>query len=220
MLDELDGKFPRDEKLNIPAETGVLYLDFQSSSPRDEALSKELGKLLVGKSVLGLVAKSAAPRSPNGPAIVCRVKLQGSDEKPEALVWVESSNPKGDEWAPAGKFTLPIVRDASGTIKAEDVATSIGEGLLSRLVRAQLMKPHRVNSRLVYEVRVDNASPLILNGIAISGSSASPNESPSVISGICVSPHRSTSLPATPEQVQKLGLKQGLRVVAVDLSGL
>ena len=41
-----------------------------------------------------------------------------------------------------------------------------------------------------------------------------------LISGICISPRRSMTVPATEEVVKTLGLRKGIRVVAADLSGL
>ena len=121
-----------------------------------------------------------------------------------------------------GKFTLPIGRDEAGAVKSADLANGIGDGLLSRLVRAQLnKKPHRVNGKLIYQVQVDNASPLILNGIAILGSTSSPTEAPerrlghlclAAAGAPCSRPPRNSSIDSV--------LKKGVRVTAVDLSGL
>ncbi len=37
---------------------------------------------------------------------------------------------------------------------------------------------------------------------------------------LCIPPRKSMTLPASEEAVKSLGLKQGIRVMAVDLSGL
>ena len=41
-----------------------------------------------------------------------------------------------------------------------------------------------------------------------------------MLSGICLSPRRSMTVPASEEVVKSLGLKKGIKLVALDLSGL
>jgi hypothetical protein len=45
-------------------------------------------------------------------------------------------------------------------------------------------------------------------------------ERPKVLSGICVSPRRSLTIPADEQVVKTLGLKKGIKLTALDLSGL
>ena len=52
------------------------------------------------------------------------------------------------------------------------------------------------------------------------GMGSKPGESPRTLQGIGLSPRRFLTLPATAEAAERFGLKQGVRVVAVDLSGL
>jgi hypothetical protein len=52
------------------------------------------------------------------------------------------------------------------------------------------------------------------------GSSSPQDEQPKVLGGICIAPRRSLTVPATEEAVKTLGLKKGIRVMALDLSGL
>ena len=96
-----------------------------------------------------------------------------------------------------------------------------GRGTLNRLVRAQLIKGPRDKGKLTYRIRIDNASPLILNGLAALGTDSKPRtQTPRVLSGISIPPRRSMTVPASEEVVKTLGLKHGIRVVAIDLSGL
>ena len=78
----------------------------------------------------------------------------------------------------------------------------------------------REKGKLIYQVRIENASPLVLNGLAVLGTTSKAGETPKVLLGICVSPRRSMTVPASEEVVKTLGLKQGIRVVALNLSGL
>jgi hypothetical protein len=58
------------------------------------------------------------------------------------------------------------------------VADALAEGLLGRLVRAQLIKGPRVNGKATYQIRVDNASPLILNGLVLAGPGSTRRRGP------------------------------------------
>ena len=60
----------------------------------------------------------------------------------------------------------------------------------------------------------------MLNGVALVGAGADDGEPAKVLAGIALSPRRSLSMPATAEAVEKMGLKKGIRVLALDLSGL
>jgi hypothetical protein len=61
---------------------------------------------------------------------------------------------------------------------------------------------------------------LILNGLAVLGTASRADEAPKVWSGISIPPRKCMMLPASEEVVKTLGLKKGIRVVAIDLSGL
>jgi len=200
-------------------ESGTLLFDVRASNATFEPLASELGALLKGKTVLGLRAESKAPARPEGPSVLCRILVSGSETKPQALVQVSASDGTATKWLPAGKFTLPMARE-SGKLKGAEFGNALAEGILGRLVRAQLSKGPRVKGKETYRVRIDNASPLILNGLAVSGTSTKAGELPKVLSGICLSPRRSMTVPAGAEVVEQLGLKGGVRVIAADLSGL
>ena len=89
-------------------------------------------------------------------------------------------------------------------------------------MRAQVIKGTARDKagKLVYQIRIDNASPLILNGIAMLGTASKADEAPKVWWGISISPRRSLTLPATEADVRTMGLKKGIKLVAIDLSGL
>jgi hypothetical protein len=87
-------------------------------------------------------------------------------------------------------------------------------------VRAQLNKGVKDKGKMHYSIRIDNASPLVLNGLAALGTTSKPDETPKVLAGICLSPRKSMTVPASEEVVKALGLKKGIKVVALDLSGL
>ena len=144
-----------------------------------------------------------------------RVRLKGDD----ALVQVVSSDGAGEKWIPFGKFTIAVKSEA-GKFEAARFIDSLAEGLLNRLVRMQLVKGPREKGKLTYRLRIDNASPMLLNGVAALGMESGKDELPRVLSGVSIPPRRSFTVPASEEVVKKLGLKHGVRIVALDLSGL
>ncbi len=196
-------------------ETGRVLFQVQGTGAASEALAAEVGKAVQGKTVLGLVAELGIPARPAGPAVSCRVRLTAG----EALVQVDGSDAAGRSWVPLGKFSLPIASDP-GKVDVTKFTDAMAGGMLERLVRTQLIKGPRAKGKPTYQIRIENGSPLILNGLAAVGIESAKDEAPKVVSGISISPRRSMSLPASEEVVKLLGLKKGIRLVAVDLSGL
>ena len=198
-------------------DSGTLLFEIEALDGGQKENAAALEKAIRGTWVLGLPAKIGVPDAPDGPAVACRVRL-GRDE---ALVQVLGSSADATRWVSFGKFALPIAR-AKGQFDALRFADDLSEGLLNRLVRAQLSKGPRVKGKETFRVRIDNASPLILNGLAVLGAGESSGEAavPKELAGISIAPRRSMTVPATEEVVKLLGLKKGIRVVAADLSGL
>jgi len=206
----IDG--PRSEMPPLAAAT--LYVDVVGEGPRAEAVKK----VLEGSYTLGLSVELGVPQRPEGPALACRVQLDGPDAE-QATVLVSASDEAGSGWTPMGKFTLPTPADAT----AESIADAMAQGLGSRLVRARLTEGKKVKGKATYKVRIDNASPLLLNAVSIAGvGEAGDGEQPkpSTLAGFSLPPRRSMSFTATAEMVQRLGLGGGVEVVAADLSGL
>jgi hypothetical protein len=198
-------------------ESGRLLFQISGSGAAGEAMAADLVKALEGKTVLGLNAVMGVPTRPEGPAVACRVRFSGS----EGLVQVSGSDATAQDWVPFGKFTLPVVRDKDKkTLDTAQFADGLAEGILKRLVRAQLVKGPRQKDHPTYGIRIDNASPLILNGVAVLGSTKKTDEIPKLFWGISISPRRSMTLNASEAAVKALGLKQGIHVMAIDLSGL
>jgi len=77
-----------------------------------------------------------------------------------------------------------------------------------------------VNDKLTYKLTIENGSPLVLNGLALSGVENPETSTPSALSGLSLPPHKTFTVPATSEMVLRLKLKNGVRVLAADLSGL
>jgi hypothetical protein len=196
-------------------EAGRVQFQVTGTDSATEPMAAELIKVIQGKTVLGLRAETIIPTRPEGPSVGCRVRLSSG----EALVQVVSSDAAAQTWIPFGKFTLPARLD-HGKFDAARLADALTEGLLNRLVRTQLLKGPREKSKLTYRIRIDNASPLILNGLAALGVTSQEDVTPRVLSGVSIPPRRSMTVPASEDVVRALGLKNGIRIVAIDLSAL
>jgi hypothetical protein len=198
-------------------ETGTVLFAIEGVDAAGKAMTAALTKELGEKVFLGLRPKLGIPDQPDGPAVACRIRISQT----EASVQVESSDGTAQRWVPFGKFTVPVVK---GTDKDKPEAAKLGdalaEGVLGRLVRAQLRHGPQMKGRLTYQVRIENFSPLILNGLAVLGAGTKEGEIPKQLLGICISPRRSMTVPATEEVVKTLNLRKGIRVIAADLSGL
>jgi hypothetical protein len=200
-------------------ETGSLYVEVATKDSTHKALADELLKALHDApfGVLGLVVKSGIPARPDGPSVACRINLTGGDD---AIVQVQVTDATGTTWVSSGKFSLPMASNENGAVKAAEIGDTMAEGLLSRLVRAQLAKGPKVQGKDTFRIKIDNVSPLILNGIALAGTRSTTKAQPSALAGISLPPRKSMTLPASREVVERLGLKDGIRAVAADLSGL
>jgi hypothetical protein len=142
-------------------------------------------------------------------------------ENNEALLQISATNPTADAWTAVGKATVRLVDKNGIRLKAELVADAMAEAILSRLVEAQLEKGPKVNGKPTYRLRIRNASPLVLHGVALLGTGSNDKESrPSGLAGFTIPPRKGHTVPASAELVDRLNLKGGVRVVAADLSGL
>jgi len=197
-------------------ETGRILLQVSGSDTASESTAAEVGKAIQGITLLGLQARvGEIPELPEGPAVACRVRLTATD----AMVQVASSDKTAENWVRFGKFSLPTVA-VKGKFDTVKFVDGLAEEVLKRLVRTQLSRGPREKGKETFKVRIDNASPLILNGLAVLGTENKEDVIPKVLSGIALSPQRSMTVPASEEFVKKMGLKKGMKVVAIDLSGL
>jgi hypothetical protein len=198
-------------------ETGRLLFEVDGTDAVSKTLAAEFTKALQGKMVLGLLAAQGIPARPAGPALACRIRFNAG----EASVQITGSNESARSWVPFGKFTQPLVQE-NGKLDHVKFADSLAEAVLNRLVRAQVIKgsAQRDKGKLIYQIRIENASPLILNGLALLGTESKEGEPPKVLSGIAIPPRKCMLVPTPAESVKTLGLKKGIKVLALDLSGL
>ncbi len=119
----------------------------------------------------------------------------------------------------SGKFALKL-KDAEGNVDAARLADGVAEGIISRLVTARITEKARDKGKLIYLIRIDNSSPLILSGLALQGGASKADDPARVLTSLGIPPRKYLTLPASDEVVKTLGFKQGIRVTALDLSGL
>jgi len=199
------------------APVAALYGELTARDSANDSRLAELKALLEGKPVLGLTFRSGVPVRPEGPALACRIRL----EQDEALVQLSGSSDDGSTWIPLGKrFGIPMIDDQSQPMKAGEIVDALAQGMLDHLANARLIVGPKVQGKPTYSIRIDNASPLILNGLALAGPEKSASTPPSVLSGISLPPHRSMAVSASSEMIERLNLKKGARLVAADFSDL
>ncbi len=212
-------------------ESGTVFVEVTTKAEAYRGLADDVKSLLEKSGLLGLNAKVSIPTRPGGPALSCRIVISDAGE---ANVAMASSDSRG-LWTSSGKFSVPVAKDLpaipdkpeptaeeKAQLRAGLLADGIAEGMLSRLVRVQLVKGPKDHGKDTFKIRIDNVSPLILNGLALTGTTAEPGAkgSLSALAGFSLPPRKSHSLPASAEMVGRLGLKNGVKAVAADLSGL
>ena len=94
--------------------------------------------------------------------------------------------------------------------------------MLNRLVRAQVIKGATTREKGKLDLP-DPDRECVADGPQRpgTGGNGQPGERDAQgLSGICISPRRSLTIPADEEVVKTLGLKKGIKLTALDLSGL
>jgi hypothetical protein len=191
-------------------ESGKLLYQVTAANDSSRKAADDLGALLKDKTILGLKATAGVPDQPTAPAIACKIRVEGD----KAIVQLSTTDGNAKSWLSAGKFVVTLTKDQKHT-------SAIAEGIIERLVRAQVSTGARVKGKLSYKLKIENASPLLLNGLALLGKEGQgASETPKLLSGISIPPLRSMTVPASEEVVKELGLRKGVRVIAADLSGL
>jgi hypothetical protein len=143
-VDRLDGDAVAE------GDSGQILFEIVGKDPTGETRAADLKKAFEGKIVLGLRAGLGIPARPSRPSLACRVQIKSD----EVQVQLSSSDPAGRNWIPLGKFALAAA-DAKGDAGALKLADALAEGLIGRLVRAQVVKGARQKGKLTYGLRID-----------------------------------------------------------------
>jgi hypothetical protein len=171
--------------------------------------------VLAAQPIFGLPVRSGIPNQPICPSIACRTRIAG----PEATVQLWLSDPSG-KWVSAGKFALPVPETRDVKAAATALSDAWMDGVLSRLIRVQLAAGPKTKGKESYKIRIDNVSSLVLHGLVLSGTAARESGHPSALGGLCLPPKKTLTVPATSEVVERLGFKNGVRVLAACLTGI
>jgi len=194
-------------------ETGRIHWEVTG----DDALAQEMSGWFKNRQMLGLVLQPGVPAAPDRPSLAVRVQLHNESQ---ATIVVQSSDGSTGQWANQGKFNLPVSKKSgeSAEVFAARISDELAEGLLSRLVRVQVTDK-KVDGRKVYSLRVDNASPLVLSGVAVK--SGSTDKEVATIMNLSVRPHKSVAIPMDPKTVSRFGLAgKGVKAIGADLTAL
>ncbi len=190
---------------------------YELTSRRDEsdAMLKDLRKILAESAIVGLRTCDGIPASPSHPCLACRLRLD------ESLVQVQLSvsDDAGTAWKPVAKFTVNLKSKEGQDRSAIEVIDQLSERILGRVIGVQLVAKS-VRGKKKYAIQINNASPLVLNSIALMGPSADEKTPPTVMLGLSVPPHRTLTLPASEDAVERLGLSKGVKPIAARLGDL
>ena len=195
---------------------GIMQWELTSRSSNSESIVQELRTALKTKFVLGLQGHEGIDASPNGPAIACRVRV----EDQIAVAQLSVSNETGDRWVPAGELTLKLNQTDAGKMTTDALIDRLAEAVLTKLVHVKLVAGPKSKGKASYRIRVENASPMILKGISLTGLDAKADVPPSTLLGITLPPHRSLDLPARAEVIERLKLQKGIELLGIDLGTL
>jgi hypothetical protein len=211
---------------------GLLFWELKSEDAGQQAIVEGVHDLWTKYPVLGLTAREGVPERPDAPALACRVQVTDAS----ITVKLSGSHPSGSDWILIDRFTIkrstlaetPDLSPDKAALTAEQLrqwrsarlALAITEGMSERLVRVKLAHGPRVHGKETFRIKIINDTPLILNGVAVDGIKAVRDHAPSVVAGLSLPPLKTLAVPATADAVKRLGLKEGARVVATDLSGL
>jgi hypothetical protein len=216
----------------LKPDPGMFYWDIKGDGDRQRELTDGLRALWGKIPVLGLNAKEGVPARPGGPALACQFEIAENSVD----LKLTASHPSGTDWILIGKSRIKLadVNAAEESLKEDTKLTdeqrrerksvllgdALAKAMVARLVRVQLSRGPRVKGKESFRLKIVNESPMILNGLALAGSEIKADSPPAILLGMSLPPLKTLTVPATAEVVARLNLKEGSRVVAVDLSGL
>jgi hypothetical protein len=195
-------------------EPGTISYEVSAAGPGRERLAAEVSRLLDDRPLLGLTARRGILAQPRGPALACRIEIKDRSTS----VRVSSSDEAGHSWVDVAKFSLPSLGAGETPAKAAEVIDRVAEGMLERLIRVRLTREGQ--GKDAYRIRIENASPLILNGLTLGGREPEPDSQPATLVGLSLSPRKAMTIPATHEVTRRAGSRKRIPILAADLSGL
>ena len=193
-------------------EPGTIFYDLSAAGTQHLLLAAEVRRLLDDRPLLGLTARFGVPAQPQGPALACRIELKDGP----TLVRVSSSDEAGNSWVDMAKFSVAMLDSEDNPPTPSEFIDRVAAGLLDRLIRVRLTREGQGKDG----IRVENGSPLVLNGLTLAGREATTCSQNLPLVGLSLSPRKAMTIPAPSRVVRRLGSGKGIRVLAADLSGL
>ena len=200
-----------------PGDSGSIRWELTSRRAEGDALTADLAKALEGKTLLGVPLRRGITETPDGPSLAVRLRVDAD----EIMVQVSASNEGSTAWVPVSKIARGSRGEGRRGPARGRAIDRIAGGVLGRVLDAKLIPVAKAKGgKPTYRIRIDNASPLILNALTLSGPEAGKDSprTPSCLAGFSLPPHRSMSLPISEDAVQRLGLQSGIQLLEADLT--
>ena len=160
------------------SETGTILFELEGADDAGKALAADLAKEFKAMTFLGLQAKLGIPDRPEGPAVACRVRLDrhrghrpGRQQRRRRRRSGSPSASSPCRWPRMPPRTGP----RSSATRWPRACWAGWSG------RSSDAGP-QVKGKATYQVRIENASPLILNGLAVLGTGDAEGEAPKELS--------------------------------------
>lgn len=193
----------------------VLRYELTSRRDQNDPLLKDLQKVLAETTILGLATRDGIATDPAHPCLACRLRLD--DEIVQVQLSV--SNDAGTGWDSVGKFSIVLKNEEGVDRSAIEIIDQLSEKILGRVIDPELVVKS-VKGKRKYAIKINNASPLVLNSLALSGPSRDRKVPPTFLLGLSVPPHRTLTVPASEDAVERLGLSKGVKPIAAELGDL
>ena len=197
-------------------ETGRLLFEIEGTDAAEQGDGGRADQGPARQDGARLAGRRRDPDAARGPAVACRVRLTAT----EALVQVASSDATARTGSPSASSRCRWSRKRQ--VRQRQVRRCPGRGDPQPAgPRPGEQRPaQREKGKLIYQIRIENASPLILNGLALVGTGEQGRRNAQGAVGHRDSPAQEHARSRERGGRQALGLKKGIKVLALDLSGL
>ena len=181
---------------------GTIFYEVSAAGPGRERLAGEVRRLLDERSLLGLTARPGIPARPPGPALACRIEIKDG----RTSVRLSSSDEAGSSWVNVAKFTLPSIEAGGNPPTPAGLIDRVAEGVLERLIRVRLTRQGQ--GKVAYRIRIENGSPLVLNGLTLGCRESGPDSQPATLVGLSLPPRKAMTIPASQAMARRVGLRR------------
>lgn len=193
-----------------------LYFALTSRRKPGDVIESGMHDLLENWEFLGLQTVEGIPANPSAPSVAVRVRLDDQIAQVQLAVSDESCS----AWKSVGKFHVDLATAEGKHLKPLEITDNLAEQILGHLIDTQIVRRRSSHGSSPYLIRVANATPLVLNALAVGGLANDPLARPAVMVGLSIPPHHAVNIPADKDTVRQLHLYRGMKPVAANLGGL